>query len=152
MHEHGRRRHFNDLDEKKNDKSAVKDESVALHHLAGIADQRRDRHAGKQSKHTLNFLIEEKDEATQTGRPVELHWLRPKARNPLCRCYGATRSSSLCRRRSVKDPGVVLDIASQIQANGYDIERSEISRIETRSDCLMSCVSQVQQCCAALSC
>ena len=52
----------------------------------------------------------------------------------------------------VKDPGMVLDIASQIQANGYDIERSEISRIETRSDCLVSCVSQVQRCCAALSC
>jgi len=141
MHIHGRKRHFDDGTtttapttatttttapttattittttttdaDKKNGKLAVNEdkvENVAPHHRAGIAEPQRDRHAGRQ----LNF-VKDKDKASG---------LHTAARTSASRRggYGATRSSSLRRRRSVKISDNDLDIASQVPVNGYDM-------------------------------
>jgi hypothetical protein len=101
-------------------------ENVAPHHRAGIAELQRDRHAGRQ----LNF-VKNKDKASG---------LHTAARTSASRRggYGATRSSSLRRRRSVKMFNSVLDIASQVQFNGCDM-------VGTISHELTSCVSVVRR-------
>ena len=157
MHAHSRRRHFDKSASTKNT-----DKSVALHHLAGIADPQRDRHAGQREPVgtvARRRCLERRRDGTRAGEPSlrtkdELNFIDGETAGgaalapdngpgSLDEGYGATRSSALRRRRSVRIHRSNPDIAYLLRANGYDMEQSEILTVGAESDCTMSCASLV---------